>query len=410
MNGNLGLEQDMPSMADLFKKTADRQQLRRGDLRWGQVLSLSKKGALVQLQHGEQGLVPTNDLERLPAEEREAIQTETQVLVYVTGVDLKQEKVHLSIYLARKERDWIEAEELLQEERLWEGLVSGYNKGGLIVHFGHIRGFVPTSEVSGFARNRPHEQQLSYLAQFVDQKVPLKVIEVDRRRRRLIFSEAQGRVSNQENLREKALERLQKGRLYRGRVQGVTDYGVFVDLGGVVGLIHHSELAWFRVEHPCEIASKGQELEVKVIRINRERERISLSLKQTYPDPWPTVTEGYELKQLVEGQIIRKTGAGLFLMLDDGTLGFVSKNDVEQSGYSEEQLALGQRALARLIRIDGTRRRLGLSLRRVRKSEREDWLNRQAPPPAKSEPAATENVETQVPASSLADLPEQEEE
>lgn len=353
-----------PSLADLFREE-DTQALHAGDLRRGIITAVSPEGVTVNIRGNRQGLVPAEDVARLPDDERAALRPGQEVLVYVTAVEDDAGTVGLSLYLATKEKDWLAAEELLQNNRYWEGRVSGYNKGGLVVPFGHIRGFVPASQITGFPRDLDGEDKLARLAEFVGQELAFKVVEVDRRKRRLVLSERLGRRAQQAVQRRQALAELRKGALCRGRVRGMTEYGAFVDLDGMDGLIHRTELAWFRVEHPSEIVQEGQEVEALVLRVNRERGRVSLSLRRAHPDPWTTVTERYQLGQMVEGRIIRRTGAGLFLLLDDGVLGFISAAALRQSGRPEEDLAIGQRLSARLVRIDGVRRRLGLALPRM---------------------------------------------
>lgn len=367
-------------MADLFGQADTLERPRPGDLRRGRIVSSSSDGLIVQISSALQGFVPAEDLKKLPPEERDTVGTGQDVLVYVTGTQHDQGKIHLSLYLARKERDWLRAKELLEEEALWEGEVASYNKGGLVVPFGHIRGFVPASQVTGVRREFSKEKKLAHLANMVGQQISLRVIEVDRRRRRLILSERLGRQDKREHTRQQALAHLRKGEIRRGKVRALTDYGAFVDLGGVVGLVHRSELAWFRVDHPREIVQKGQEVEVYVLRVSKSRGRVSLSIKRTYPDPWPVMLEQCELNQLVEGRIIRHTDAGLFVQLDQGGLGFIPDREVGQGNRNEEEIKVGRRILSRVILIDGVRRRLGLSLRRVRARERANWQKEQEQP------------------------------
>ncbi len=351
-----------PSMAELFREAEDSSQPRPGDIRRGVIVACSPQGVSVDLHIQQAGFIPRQDLEKLPPEERDSLHKGQEVLVYVTDVEDTQGQVLLSLYLARREQDWLAAEELRRQDRFWEGRVTGYNKGGLIVPFGHIRGFVPISQITDFPRTLSREEKLARLAAMTGQQLAFKVLEVDRRQRRLILSERLGRLAQQAARQRELLANLRKGSILRGRVRSLAEYGAFVDLGGVTGLIHRTELAWFRVEHPIEIVQEGQEIDVYVLRVSRDRNRLSLSLKRTYPDPWPTVQERYHLDQMVEGRVIRKTGAGAFLFLDDGVLGFIPAADLERSGRAEE-VVLGQRLQARLVRIDGMRRRLGLSLR-----------------------------------------------
>ncbi len=362
MEGKRTRQPDEPSIAELFREVEDLSQPRPGDIRRGVIVACSPQGVSVDLHIPQVGFVPRQDLEKLPPEERDSLREGQEVLVYVTDVEDTQGKVLLSLYLARREQDWLAAEELQRQDRFWEGQVTGYNKGGLIVPFGHIRGFVPVSQITDFPRTLSREEKLARLAAMTGQQFAFKVIEVDRRQHRLILSERLGRLAQEAARQRELLANIRKGDILHGRVRSLTEYGAFVDLGGITGLIHRTELAWFRVEHPIEIVQEGQEVDVYVLRVSRDRNRLSLSLKRTYPDPWPMVQERYHLDQMVEGRVIRRTGAGAFLLLDDGVLGFIPAADLEQSGRAEE-VVFGQRLQARLVRIDGMRRRLGLSLR-----------------------------------------------
>lgn len=375
-------------MAELLRPTEDSGRPHPGDLRRGTILAVSPEGLTVDIRAQQQGWIPRADLEKVTPDERAALRQGQEVLVYVTGAPEAAGPVQLSLYLAQKEQDWLRAEDLRSQDACWEGRVNGYNKGGLVVPFGHIRGFVPASQVTGISRGLADEERLSRLSQFVGQQLSFKVVEVDRRQRRLVLSERLGRVAQRAHQQEHLLRELRRGDICHGRIRALTEYGAFLDLGGMVGLIHRTELAWFRVEHPCEIVQEGQEVDAYVLRVARDRGRLSLSLKRTYPDPWPTVMERYQLDQLVEGRIIRRTGAGLFLFLDDGNLGFISEGDVRQSGWAEEDLAIGRRVVARLVRIDGARRRLGLSLRRVRPEELAEWRGRSLPREVDEPPSA----------------------
>ena len=372
----LGRHQNEPAMADLFQPVEELEQPRPGDVRRGVITAVTAGGLEVALQSQAVGLVPEGDLSRLSPDERKTYQVGQEVSVYVTGSEDTTGAVQLSLYLGEKEQDWLKAETLYRQDLFWEGEASGYNKGGLVVLFGHIRGFVPASQISGLSRRASGEERAAHLARMVGQRVALKVVEVDRRRRRLIFSEQRGRTAQKACLQQQTMAKFHRGETHRGRVRALTDYGAFVDLDGVVGLIHRTEMAWLPVEHPCEIVQVGQEVDVYVLRVNRGKGRVSLSLKRTYADPWSTVLERYQLEQLVEGRVIRRTGGAVFVLLDDGVHGLISVSDLQRAGRPEEEVAVGRRILARLVRIDGPRRRLGLSLRHVRPAEWEEWHKR----------------------------------
>lgn len=360
-------------MADLFGRAEELQQLSPGDMRRGRIVAVSPERLIVEIGSDQRGVVPQEDLQRLPPEEVQALQEGQELYVYVTAVEDSPPRLELSLYLARQEYDWLRAEEIHRQQCCWEGRATGYNRGGLVVPFGHIRGFVPLSQITGLSRSIDREGIRSRLREMVDRTFAFKVIEVDRRQRRLVLSERMGRAARREAHQQQALTRLRKGTICRGRVRALVDYGAFVDLGGVVGLIHRTELAWFRVEHAEEILQEGQEVDVVVLRVNRKRGRVALSLKRSYPDPWPAAADRYDLGDLVEGRICRHSSGGLLVLLDDGVVGHLPWADVRQGDRSDEEFACGQRVLARVVRIDGARRRLGISVRRVRPQEWADW-------------------------------------
>ena len=184
---------------------------------------------------------------------------------------------------------------------IFEAQVTGFNTGGLEVAFGKLRGFVPASHISTLPRNASEEERKERLAAFVGRTIPVKVVEVDRRRRRLIMSERAAHRRWQREHRKQLLDDLQVGEVRTGVVRSLADFGVFVDLGGADGLVHISELAWFPVAHPSEVVKVGQEVEVKVLRVDKSRERIGLSIKRVQPDPWSQVEEDYHVGELGRG-------------------------------------------------------------------------------------------------------------
>src|SRR5690606_33364529 len=187
------------------------------------------------------------------------------------------------------------------------------NRGGLIILFGNVRGFVPASHVSDLPRGLSEDERRSYLSRLVGQPINLKVIEVNRKRRRLVFSQREAQRNSRDARKESLLGELEEGEVRKGVVSGLRDFGAFVDLGGADGLIHISELAWHRVKHPRELLTVGQEVEVYVLRLDHEGRRIGLSLKRLQPNPWTQVDDMYHVGQVIEGTISRVTQFGAFV-------------------------------------------------------------------------------------------------
>jgi small subunit ribosomal protein S1 len=209
----------------------------------------------------------------------------------------------------------------------------------------------------------------------VDQSLGLRVIEVDQRRNRLVLSERAAYREWREQQQERLLEELKEGQIIQGRVSSLQDFGAFVDLGGMDGLVHISELSWKRVDHPRDVVKPGQELTVMVIRMDRQRKRISLSLRQTQEDPWERIEERYTLGQLITGRVSRIVSYGAFVEVEEEIEGLVHISELadERVGSPSDIVEEGESLPLRVIRIDAARRRLGLSARRVTPQEWEDW-------------------------------------
>jgi small subunit ribosomal protein S1 len=286
----------------------------------------------------------------------------------------------VSLYLARQEKAWQRAQEMADSGHVWEGQVIGYNKGGLVVPVGEIRGFVPASQVPGFPRGLNQEERLERLATLVGENLMLKVIEINRRKRRLILSASAAQRQWRKQHRERLLSELREGEVRSGRVSSLCSFGAFVDLGGADGLIHLSELSWRRVRHPKEAVSVGDEVEVYVLRLDAERKRIGLSLKRLQPEPWALVEERYELGQLIEGVVTNVVDFGAFAEIEEGIEGLIHISELTDGSISHarEVVKRGDLLLLRIIRIDARRKRLGLSLKRVLESEWAEWAARLA--------------------------------
>jgi small subunit ribosomal protein S1 len=221
--------------------------------------------------------------------------------------------------------------------------------------------------------DRKRQQRLAKLR---GEKLPLKIIEVDRRRRRLVFSQREAQKEWEESRKEELLKNLEEGSVVKGRISGMRDFGVFVDLGGADGLVHISELAWHRVEHPREVVQTGDEIEVYVLKLDREGQRISLSRKRMLPNPWKTVEERYALHQLVEGTITRIVDYGAFAEVEPGIEGLLHISQLSRSTvqHPSEVVSEGEVHLLRVVSIDPRRQRMGLSLKAVTANEQIEWM------------------------------------
>jgi small subunit ribosomal protein S1 len=360
-------EQVSPPMGKLLSEEYDYRHPRRGDIRQATVLSIEPHQIVVDIRTKRDGIVPEADLERLEEEELTAIDIGDEIPVYVLRPEDINGNVVVSINMALVHRDWLRAEELFKSGEIYEGQISNRNKGGLIVPFGRISGFLPASQLANMPRRLSHEKKMAKLSEFVEQTLPLKVIEVNRHRRRLIFSERAAQRQWREQQKEQLMNQLTEGDRRRGTVSSLCNFGAFVDLGGADGLVHISELAWYRVKHPREVLSVGDEVEVYVLRLDYKRRRIGLSIKRLQPDPWTLVEDKYEIGQLVQGKITNVVDFGAFACIEPGVEGLVHISQLAKGNVSRPSnvVKTGDELTLRVISVDAERRRIGLSLRQA---------------------------------------------
>lgn len=262
-------------------------------------------------------------------------------------------------------QDWAWAHELYQNDDIVELMIIGHNRGGLLVEARSLRGFVPVSHLLEIEPDASEEQRSEYLENLVDCVLKLKVIEFDPDRGRLVFSQRAAQAGP--GKRVELLTNLQAGDCVQGRVTNITRFGVFVDLGGVEGLIHVSELSWGRVKHPSDVVKCGQELEVQILSVDRDQDRVALSLKELLPDPWRDLDTRYSIGQVVEGNVTNVVKFGAFVGIDDGLEGLIHVSELGDGNFMHPRNVVqeGEPVRVRIIHIDAEERRLGLSLRSV---------------------------------------------
>ena len=346
-----------------------------GDIRKGVIVAITQQGVIVDLGLKRDGIVPSADLSKLEDEEREALQVNDDISVFVTDTEAPDSLI-VSIHMAKLNQDWIDAEAYLESGEIIEGEVIGYNKGGAIVPFGRLRGFIPASHLVELTRGLNDRQRQQKLAKLRGEVLPLKIIEVDRRRRRLVFSQRDAQKEWEEIRKAELLQKLNEGDVVKGRVSGLRDFGIFVDLGGADGLVHISELAWYRIDHPREVVKVGDEIEVHVLNIDPTDQRISLSRKRLLENPWTRVDEKYQTNQLVEGKITRLVDYGAFAELEPGIEGLLHLSQLSraQVNAASDVVNVGETHLLRVVSIDPDRQRIGLSLRAVSAQEQIEWM------------------------------------
>ncbi len=341
---------------------------KQGEIRTGVIATIGENEILVSVGTKSEGVLSGRELEQIPDEEREVFEVGLEIPVYVLTPEDSNGNVVLSYSRAREEKDWEKAEELLSSSMNFESKIIGFNKGGLLVPLGRLRGFVPASQVSLVRRasvtgDTPDQRW----GKMVGEDIKVRVIEVDRERRRLILSEKAALQETRETLKDRLLEDLNEGDVRTGRVTSVADFGAFVNIDGADGLVHLSEISWERINHPNEVLKVGQEVDVKVISIDHERKRIGLSIRQLLPDPWLKQVEYLKEGQLIEAKVTHLTKFGAFARLDENLEGLIHVSELSEHriNHPKEVVQEGDVVTLRVIKIDPERRRIGLSLRKV---------------------------------------------
>ena len=265
------------------------------------------------------------------------------------------------------DEDWTHAQALMDEQEVFETRVTGHNQGGVTVNVGRLRGFIPNSHLSMIQAEMDAEQQQNELSKLVGKMIPVRVIEVQRKRRRLVLSERLAERAWRDKQRDRILGELQAGQRVKGRVRSLTSFGVFVDIGGADGLIHLSELTHKRIKHPREVVKVGQELELEVIRVERERGRVGLSLKNMQSDPWADIEARYRPGQLITARVTNLVTFGAFATVEPGVEGLVHISELSDDyvEHPRQVVQRGQDYTMRVLAIDREHERVSLSLRQA---------------------------------------------
>ena len=353
-----------------------------GEIRDGIVARITPSEVLVDIGAKSEGVIDSRELDQLDADTRRNLEVGQKVLVYVVQPEDENGNIVLSYSRAQEEKDWRAAESLLASQEAYEGEVAGYNKGGLIVRVGNVRGFVPASQFSPTRRRGSGEgiTPEQKWGRMVGETMHVKVIEVDRERNRLILSERAAAKESRAAQKERLLNEIGEGDVLTGRVMSLADFGVFVDLGGADGLVHMSELSWKRVAHPKELVRVGQQVEVQVLSVDRNRKRIALSMKRMESDPWDSMAERIKPGQLVRGTITKLTKFGAFARIEgaEETEGLIHISELadERVENPRDVVQEGQTVTLRVLKVEPDKRRIGLSLKKVASAEYadSDWL------------------------------------
>ncbi len=344
-----------------------------GDIVTGTILAIDQQGLLVDVGMKQDGVVTNQDLEYVGDEMSFEIGQRIPVMIVHSG----ENTLLVSVSQAMQLGDWEKAEALMESGDTCEGEIVDANRGGVILAFNTLRGFIPASHVVDLPQGLSGQERQSMLADLIGNKYEVKVIEVNRKRRRLVFSQREALREQRAQVKERLMDRLEEGAICEGVVSGIRDFGAFVDLGGADGLIHISELAWHRIQHPREVLSVGDKVRVCILNLDHQENRIGLSLKRLQENPWAKVDDLYHIGQLVLGEVTRVESYGAFVHLEPGIEALLHESQVSESPPAniETLIMTGQKLLLRIISIEADRQRLGLSLKEVTDVERENWAN-----------------------------------
>lgn len=343
----------------------------RGDIRKGVITAITNNEILIDVQSKADGLIAGREMEAINPETLKSFQVGEEIMVYVLEPEDINGHVVLSYTRAQEEKDWEVVEKHLESGEVITTFVEGYNKGGLLVPVGQLRGFVPGSLVSVFREGDGASPEDRW-TDAIGKEITLKVIEVDRSRQRLILSERDAIGETREAIKDQLLDNLSVGDKVTGYVSSLADFGAFVNIQGVDGLVHLSELSWDHVDHPSDLVKVGQELEVEVISIDEEKRRIGLSMRRLQDNPWIEKAEEIKEGQLIQGTITNLTDFGAFARIEDTDLEgliHISELSMDRVGHPSEVVSVGETLTLRVISLDMERHRIGLSLEKVDSDE-----------------------------------------
>lgn len=353
--------------------------LRRGETVEGTIVRVDPDEVLVDIGLKSEGVIPAREL-WTEGDETILPHVGERALVYVMQPEGQEGHAVLSLRRAQLERSWRDIEALYERGEIVEAPVVDFNKGGLIVDVKGIRGFVPVSQILDLRmvarqEGENNEEVTQALAAMKGKVLPLKIIEINRSRNRLILSERSAVQERRTQRKDELMEQLEPGQIRHGVVSNLTNFGAFVDLGGADGLVHVSELSYNRVNHPGEVLQVGQDVDVYVLNVDRATKKIALSLKQALPDPWTTVEQRYHIGEVVPAVITKLAKFGAFAKVQEGLEGLIHLSELTDMPVTEASQVVqeGQPVNVKIIHINAPRRRLGLSVRQAQQPTMETF-------------------------------------
>ena len=355
-------------MATLLAEAEDFRSPQRGEIVEGSIMGWDRDGALVDIGAKSEGVILRHEMQSLGSDPESQPKLDEKVMVYIVHPETADGQILLSLDKARGEQGWLTLQERFDNSETFEAEVSGYNKGGLLVNVEGVNAFVPLSQVVGVRPDRNREDGESSLGEVVGKSLRLKVIEINRRRNRVILSERAALQEYRMQQKERLIQELHEGEIRKGRISSVRNFGVFVDLGGADGLAHLSELSWDRDKSPSELFKVGDEVDVYITKIDAENKKIALSLRRANPEKWEAVVNKYQEGQVVTGLVTKLVTFGAFARIEGPVEGLIHVSELvdRRIGHPRDVVREGDLLPLKIVRIERDRHRLGLSLRRAR--------------------------------------------
>ncbi|MEX2247546.1 MAG: S1 RNA-binding domain-containing protein [Dehalococcoidia bacterium] len=356
------------TMQDWLDDSTDLKTLHRGEVVEGTIMGIQRDGALVDVSSKSEGIIPLNEMHSLGAEAISKLAVGDKILVYVMQPEADQGQILLSVDRARGERGWRVLQTRYEAGEAFEAEVTGFNKGGLLVNVEGVHAFVPLSQVVGVRPDREEGGGDGGLATVVGKQLRLKVIEINRRRNRVILSERAALQEWRSQQKDRLLAELKEGEIRKGRVSSVRSFGVFIDLGGADGLAHLSEVSWDRNKAPEEMYRVGDEVDVYIMKVDPETKKIALSLRRAQPEEWDLIVDKYQVGRVVPGMVTKLVTFGAFARIEGPVEGLIHVSELvdRRIAHPKEVVREGDLLPLKIVRIERDRHRLGLSLRDAR--------------------------------------------
>jgi small subunit ribosomal protein S1 len=368
-------------LAVTFEETLDQyiyQQPKRGQILKGEIEAIDQDAIILDVGLKRAAIVPGREVSNLDDAILTDLSIGDMIPIKVTHTPIGDQDLLVSIDAAQEFQCWQKAKDCLAEDQLLELKVTGSNRGGLLVAFEKLEGFVPNSHIPALKKVFDPQKVHQYKLQMKGLEIEVKALDVDPENEKLLFSALEA----QREIRQERLQSLEVGEVITGKVVNVVDFGLFVDLGGIDGLVHISQLDWHNVDHPSQVAKAGDDIEVQVIDIDMDRERVGLSRKALLPGPWDEIESKYVPGSLVEVEITNVVDFGAFGQLPEGVQGLIHKTELGYTAPDDvvEALNPGSKVLVRILRINTERERISLSMRQVPMEKQLDWLSSEFDP------------------------------